>query len=367
MDPSEFAQRSEAVRQHPDGLDLTTSNPTRVSLSFDDAALRAAYADLELGEYAPDARGSGAARAAVARAWGQGGPVARAESLLLTSCTSEAYGYCLKLLCDPGEGVLVPRPSYPLLEQLVVLEGVRVQPYRLAYDGAWGVDWDSVERARDQGTRAILIVNPNNPTGHYIQRADAVRLRNLKLPVISDEVFFEYPRATQGLRLAGIELDLGISLGGLSKLSGLPQAKLGWMRVHGRYAREALQRLELIADSMLALSTATMELAERLLELGVERRAVIATRIASNWDWLAERVAGTPATLLHSTGGWSALLRLPATVDLPPEVTALEEQVLVQPGWFYDGLSDDVVVLSLLTVPSTFAQGVERLLLRYGA
>jgi aspartate/methionine/tyrosine aminotransferase len=358
-------------------LDLTLSNPTQAGIPYPDDLL-VPLADPGL-TYQPEARGLVAAREAVARDYGRRGWAVGIDRLLLTASTSEAYAYLFKLLCNPGDAILVPRPSYPLFEFLADLETVRVDRYALAYDGEWHLSVDALERAVTDRTRAVVVVNPGNPTGSYLKRAEAERLFELcasrGLAVISDEVFADYAFAPDPRRLASTVADgpcLAFSLGGLSKSCGLPQLKLGWIAVSGpeRLRAEATARLEIIADTFLSVGTPVQQALPSLLARLPELQAPIATRVRSNLRLLREALASpSPASLLAAEGGWSAVLRVPATA--PEEERALRllerEGVLVHPGFFFDFPTEAYLVLSLLPPTEVFARGVGALLRHLGA
>ena len=313
--------------------------------------IAAALADPGVARYRPEARGLLEARRAI-------GP--DPDRIVLTSSTSEAYGWVLKLLCDPGDVVLVPEPSYPLFEFLVALEGVRARPYRLAWDGEWHVDFATVDAA---GAKAILVVNPGNPTGTFLARGDLERLASTGLPIVSDEVFAPYPFADAAPAPISDEV-LSFRLGGLSKGSGLPQLKLGWIVVDGpgAQAREALDRLELIADTYLSVSTPIMLAAPRLLEIGAGIRARILARVRENRATLA--AAAGPFELLRADAGWSAILRFPRTAgDEAMALHLLEDHgVLVHPGYFFDLPLESCLVVSLIVAPDALARGLDAIL-----
>jgi alanine-synthesizing transaminase len=347
--------------------DLTTSNPTL----FHGGApgLLAPLADPAGLVYAPDPRGLARARAAVARAWG-----ADPDDLVLTASTSEAYSFLFKLLCDPGDAVLAPEPSYPLFAHLTALDGVAQVPYPLAYDGAWHIDLAGLGEALGQAprARAILVVSPNNPTGSYLARDDWRALSRLAaergLALIVDEVFADYPLAGDPDRVtvaaARSPEALTFSLGGLSKSAALPQLKLAWILAGGPGKREALSRLELVADSYLSVGTPVMLAAEALLAAGVERRRAVLARARQNLDAIARAVEGTAVTLLRPAGGWSAVLRLPATRTDEEVALALlrEHDVLVHPGYFFDFPRGTYLVVSLLADPDDLGHGLRAIL-----
>lgn len=391
-------------------IDLTESNPTRVGLPYPEAALREALAPTGAAIYRPAPRGLAPARAAVARDYQRAGQAIDAAQVILTASSSESYAFLFKLLCDPGDAVLVPEPSYPLFEYLAQLEGVRPVGYRLAYNDGWQIDFSSLEaahaRAAERGAvRAVVVVNPNNPTGSFIDAGDLARLAELcraaNLAVISDEVFSSYrlgrddsegSRGSQGnddsedpagpCLAAAPELTAGslvFSLGGLSKACGLPQLKLGWIAAGGpRAAQEsALARLELIADTYLSVGTPVQLALPRLLEIGKEIRGAIRRRLRQNRAQLRGALpAASPCTLLDAQGGWTAILRVPALATAASGAEASDElwatsllrdhDVLVHPGYLYDMPAGAYLIVSLLPDPTLFATGIARVIARCG-
>jgi alanine-synthesizing transaminase len=393
-------------------IDLTESNPTRVGLPYPESALREALAPPGVHHYAPAPRGLASARLAVAREYRRAGHDVDAEQIVLTASSSESYAFLFKLLCDPGDAVLVPEPSYPLFEYLARLEGVRPVGYRLAAAdarrGDWPIDFASLEAARARAAeggvvRAVVVVNPNNPTGSFIDAGDLARLaefcRAADLTVISDEVFASYRLHGEASDNDGdADGDRGdpagpclaatpeltrttpvFSLGGLSKASGLPQLKLGWIVAGGPAAarQSALARLELIADTYLSVGTPVQLALPRLLEIGQELRRAIRRRLLRNRVRLrAALPADSPCTLLGAQGGWTAILRVPAlasgtsgaeTSDERWAVTLLrDDDVLVHPGYLYDMPAGAYLVVSLLPEPALFAAGITRVIARCG-
>jgi alanine-synthesizing transaminase len=353
-------------------LDLTETNPTAVDLAYSAEAL-APLADARALRYRPDPRGLRDAREAVAAEYRRQGVAIAPDRIVLTASTSEAYGLLFKLLCNPGDGVLVPRPSYPLFDWLTRLDAVVAQPYRLEHHGVWSIDRGSVESALAPGTRAMLIVSPNNPTGSMVRADDRRWLTDLcadrGLAVMADEVFAEYPLVARpdGCGLAGGDRALTFALGGLSKSAGLPQVKLAWIAVSGPDAlvEAALERLDVISDTYLSVSTPVQVAAARLVESGRGIRALIGARLAANLAALRVRLAAHPAvTLLEPEGGWSAVLRVPAVASDEAVVLRLLEEahVVVHPGYFFDMPPGTFLVVSLLPEPTVFAEGVGRML-----
>lgn len=348
-------------------LDLTVSNPTTAGLPYDRAAITQALSDPRALVYEPLPFGLPSAREAVARELEVIRPVDPAR-VLLTASSSEAYAFLFKLLCDPGDDVAIAAPSYPLFEHLAQLEGVAVRPYRLAYDGAWHVDLDSLKRAIGPKTRAIVVVHPNNPTGSFLSKAELAAMAETGLPIISDEVFVNYtlsedPSRAQTAREA--EDTLVFALGGLSKAAGLPQMKLGWTAVGGPKKRvdEALARLEIIADTFLSVGTPVQHALPTLLTAGHAVSEAIRARTRANLAVVDAAIDHrSPITRLRVDGGWYATLRLPRTKSEEQWVLELlAEGVLVHPGAFFDFESEAYVVVSLLTPEATLAEGAARL------
>jgi alanine-synthesizing transaminase len=270
--------------------------------------------------------------------------------VVLTASTSEAYSWLFKLLCDPGDEVLVPRPSYPLFEYLAALESVKVSHYSLFYDHGWFIDFHTM-KVTDR-TRAIVVVSPNNPTGHFIKQHEVAELMSFGLPIISDEVFRDY--AIEPVTPPVIEGGLVFRLGGLSKTVGLPQMKLAWMIVTGP-ADEALERLEIIADTYLSLGTPVQLALPELLKLRAPVQAQIIARVRSNLNHLRS----TELRVLDVEAGWYAVI----VHDEDAAITLLRDHdVLVQPGYFYDFERPGYLVVSLLTPPEVFRAGISRLL-----
>jgi hypothetical protein len=361
---------AEKLRAGAPVLDLTESNPTRAGLAYPQAEILAAVADTSTLRYHPSPRGLDSAREAVAGYYGDRGTLASPSSILLTASTSEAYAYLFKLLTNPGDEILAPRPSYPLFEFLAGLESVHIRQYPLRYDGAWHVDFYALEQAITPRTRGIVVVNPNNPTGSFLKRAELDRLDTLAaergLAVLSDEVFRDYTFAGDAERestLVGDRLALTFSMSGLSKIAGLPQMKLGWIVACGPGSEGALNALELIADTYLSVSTPVQVALPRLLALSGSLLEQIRERTVSNLALLRKAVHGSAATLLSAEGGWYAVLQVPRIRTEEEWTLKLLDEcgVLVQPGFFFDFESEAYLVLSLLPEPATFAEGVARL------
>ena len=297
------------------------------------------------------------------------------DRVALTASTSEAYGLLFKLLCDAGDSVLVPRPSYPLFEHLTRLESVDAVPYDLEYHGSWRIDMESVRRASGPRVKALLIVSPNNPTGSFLHRDDWTALSELSAArgwaIIGDEVFADYaidpaPHATHVLADGDV---LAFSLGGLSKSAGLPQVKLGWIGFGGPVSRvdEAMAAYEIVADTYLSVSTPVQVAAPWLIESGAAVRSQIQARIGANLASLRKQVAAhASASLLPVEGGWSAVLQVPAVRSEEALVLELldQDEVLVHPGYFFDFAKEAFVVVSLLVETARFDAAMARVLAR---
>lgn len=361
----------ETARLRRDFIDLTESNPTRVDLPWsDDAEILRALADPASLRYQPTPEGLPAARQAVADYYRRcHRQIVDPDRLLLTASTSEAYAFAWKLLCDPGDRILVPAPSYPLFESLAGLEGVGVDRYPLHHERGWFVDFELLAAQVTPRTRAVVVVNPNNPTGSYLKADERERLVSLcaehRLALVSDEVFADYavaPDATRVPTLIDEARVLTLCLSGLSKVAALPQLKLGWMHVHGPHSDEALLRLEHIADSYLSVSAPVQHALPSLLRLSDQRRQLLVHRLSQNRATLAALTADTALTLLPAEGGWTSILRLPAAhTDALWARHFLDAGVWVQPGFFYDFADGAWAVLSLLSPPAAFRIGVTRL------
>jgi len=355
-------------------VDLTLSNPTRAGIEYPDDLL-APLADRRALVYAPSPLGALDARQAVARDYARRGLDVPAERIVLTASTSDAYSLVFKLLANAGDEVLVPRPSYPLFEHLARLDLVSARAYDLDEHGEWAIDLPSVERALTPRTRAVLIVSPNNPTGSFVGAPELDRLASVCAPrgiaIVADEVFADYelePGAAAAAGHAATRRDtLSFALGGLSKSAGLPQVKLGWMAVAGPdpLVAGALERLEHIADTYLAVSTPVQAAAGALIDRGAAIRAQIAARVAENYRVLRALGSGVPSCrVLRSGGGWYAVMQVPSLEPEEDLVVGLLtlDGVLLHPGYFFDFPRESFLVVSLLPPAASFADGVERVL-----
>ncbi len=350
-------------------IDLTVSNPTCVGLRYPQDLL-AGLSDPAALAYRPAPLGLREAREAIAETYARRGLRIGADRIVLTSSTSEAYSILFKLLCEPGRSdVLTPIPSYPLFDHLTRLDGVVQHRYLLEFHGAWTVDFDSLERAWTPDTRAILAVSPNNPTGSVLSVPEAdqltARCAGRRAALILDEVFHDYPlsRPSDEPQAFITPSCLLCRLGGLSKSIGLPQVKLGWIALDGPadIVAEALDRLELICDTYLSVSTPVQVAARSLIERGAGVREQIVDRVRANDAAARTIMAGSlGATVLPADGGWSLVIRVPATRSEEALVTELLEHdaVAVHPGYFFDFPHEAFLVVSLLPEPDVFARGM---------
>lgn len=355
-----------AVRDRDAFLDLTVSNPTTAGLPYDESAILAALAAPGALVYEPHPLGLASARAAVAAFTG-----ATADRIAITASTSEAYAVLFKSFCDPGDEVLVPSPSYPLLDWLASFESVKLVPYPLVYAGGWHFDLDALKRAITPRTKAIVVVSPNNPTGSYLGREELEALLDLDVPLVVDEVFASYPLETDAKldrrvrTVAHSTRGLAFSLSGLSKAVALPQMKLGWIVAAGDAPRvaEAMARLELVLDAFLSVGAPVQHALPELLRVGQLTAQAIRARCRANLV-AASRMAETNPliTQLDVEGGWYVTWRVPETMSDEEWALALvrEESVYVHPGYFFDMTRGAHLVLSLLTPERSFAAGLAR-------
>jgi aspartate/methionine/tyrosine aminotransferase len=357
-------------------LDLTESNPTRCGFAFDTQAILEALANPQGLFYEPDPRGLLTAREAVAQYYAARGVALDPGQIFLTTSTSEAYSYVFRLLADPADTVLVPQPSYPLFDFLAGLNDVRVIPYPLIYDQGWQIDLPTLEKRLEARTRAILVVHPNNPTGSFVRRHELAELlafcQGHGVALVADEVFADYALGADPQRVvshAAVTEVLTFTLSGLSKISALPQMKLAWLVVNGppQLLRSGLARMEIIADTYLSLSAPLALALPGLLETRRTLQPQILERVTSNLKLLDARLAsGQPVSRLVMEGGWYAILRLPSirTDDEWAMELASKDRVLVHPGHFFDFSSEGHLVISLLTNPEVFEEGIARILTR---
>jgi alanine-synthesizing transaminase len=406
-------QFTQAVEQaHAQGahlLDLTASNPTRVGLEYDSETILAALRSDRALDYDPQAKGLLSARQAVARYYSQQCSRAKRdgarnvsptgfeldpERVVLTTGTSEGYSFVFRLLCNAGDELLVPKPSYPLFEFLADLQDVKLVSYPLIYDHGWQMDFDSMSKAVSPRTRGIVLVHPNNPTGSYVHASEVRQLnefcRARGLSLIVDEVFLDYEldsaecgaaeRPSTGQTGAPVHTSpepapsfafnedvLTFTLSGLSKISALPQMKVAWVVTSGpeQQVSPAMARLEVIADTYLSMNAPVQWAVPVMLQQRKRIHQQLMERIQSNLAELGRRLAGQPSCRrLDIEGGWYAVLRVPVTRSDEELAIQLvrERSVVVHPGHFYDFESDGYLILSLITKQDEFAEGIRRLL-----
>lgn len=372
--PNRLSARAAELRQAGAPLiDLTLSNPTQASFAYPESGILEALHDARSLRYEPSPQGHPETRQAIAEWHSRHAAAVDPDHLVLSSSTSEAYSWLFKLLCEPGDAVMTPRPSYPLFECLAELEGVRAVQYPLPGHWGWRLDIAELEAHLDPRARAVVVVNPNNPTGNYLRAGEWLRLQEFAamrgLAVISDEVFFDYcwrPATPRASSLQGPHLALTFTLSGLSKTAALPQMKLGWIHVAGPgdLSREALERLEWIADAFLPASAPVQLAAPKWLELAPRVQDRLLWRLLNNWEALDACLKSCPAwSAREPEAGWTALVEAPR-IHSGEEwaLRCLEEAfVLVQPGYFYDFEREAFLALSLLPAPEAFEEALGRL------
>ncbi|MGH9847002.1 MAG: pyridoxal phosphate-dependent aminotransferase [Blastocatellia bacterium] len=358
-------------------LDLTESNPTRAGFEYASEAILAALANPAALIYEPAPRGHIQTREAVSAYYRERGFAVNPDRIHLTASTSEGYSFLFKLLADQGDSVLVSQPSYPLFEFLAALEGVELRPYQLDYDHprGWRLDFDSVRQAITETTRALILVNPNNPTGSFVKRDEVQRLNELclrhNLALIVDEVFGDYVFANNShFATSLVENDavLTFVMSGLSKVLALPQMKLGWIVTTGPadLRDQAIERLDFIADTYLSVGAPVQHAAPHWLKMRSQIQGQILERTRRNLKLLAERTDNSPCRLLTAEGGWYATIEVPRYHSEEDWMLTLleEDDVLVHPGYFFDFPREAFLVLSLLVEEPVFREATDRLFAR---
>jgi alanine-synthesizing transaminase len=353
-------------------LDLTAGNPTTLGLHFERERILRALQHPQALAYEPAPKGILPAREAVAAYYGGRGIALSPENIVLTVSTSEAYSYCFRLLCDPGDEVLVPSPSYPLFQFLADIQDVKLVPYELVYDHGWQIEFESLRQAITTRSRAIMVVHPNNPTGHFTRSWEVERLNALclehELALMADEVFLDYGLTTEKpLSFAANQGALSFTLSGLSKICALPQIKVAWIAASGpaELVRTALDRLEVIADTYLSPNAPVQWAVPELLETRVAIQCQLRERILRNLSALDAQLAKAKMTTrLAFDAGWYVVLRTPeARSDEDVAIALLEQEgVLVHPGHFFDFPGAGYLVVSLITPEEDFREGVTRIL-----
>jgi aspartate/methionine/tyrosine aminotransferase len=365
--------REDLRRRGIEVLDLTESNPTRCGLGYPQKALLSSLSHKVNLLYEPSPQGSPQAREAVRQYYRGRGFDVSIERIVLTSSTSEAYSYLFRLLANPGEEILFPKPGYPLFQFLADLNDVRPRYYSLVYDGHWHMDLKHLEESLHPLSKAIVVVNPNNPTGSFIQKKEWEALRAIggsRNPVfICDEVFWDFTfEPGEHVSLVNSHGPLTFTLGGLSKALALPQMKLSWIVISGPedLVEQSRRRLEVMADTYLSVNTPAQNALQRWLPLSDKIQKEVMKRIQGNLNFLKKNVQGTPCQLLNTEGGWYAVLRIPNTLGEEEWALKLlkEDHVFIHPGYFFDFEREAFLVASLLPREKVFQSGINRVLSR---
>ena len=367
---------SEALARHRAGgkrlLDLTASNPTECGFEYDNETILAALRNPAALRYEPNPKGLESARLAVKLYYSARGAAISVEDIVLTTSTSEAYSFVFRLLCNPGDELLIPAPSYPLFGFLADIQDVKLVRYPLVYDHGWQIDFHSLQQAITPRTRGVIAVNPNNPTGHFVKEKELAKLNELSaargMALIADEVFLDFALSdARRVTFAGNTGALTFAMSGLSKIAGLPQMKMAWVVASGpsELKRQAMERLEVIADTYLS-PNAPVQLATPVFlaqRHGLQKQLL--ARVRRNLAELDRQLAVQEAcSRLEVEGGWYAVVRVPATRS--DEELAIDlltrENVYVHPGHFFDFATEGHLVLSLIAREEEFAEGIRRVL-----
>ena len=369
---------AEALERHKSSgrklLDLSASNPTECGFKYDATAIMRSLCSAASLQYHPDPRGLKSARQAVSDYYSARGERVAVDDLLLTASTSEAYSFVFRLLCNPGDELLIPTPSYPLFDFLADVNDIKLTRYALFYDHGWHIDLHTLKQAITPRTRGIILVHPNNPTGHFTKPEETAQLNELcaanQMAIIADEVFLDFALGNAGnahKSFVANSAALTFTMSGISKVSGLPQMKFAWLAVSGpdKVKREALARLEMIADTYLSLNAPIQLASPVLLQQRSGFQAQLMDRVRKNLAYLdIELAQAKKVTRLEVEGGWYAVLRIPAM--RPDEEFAIDllekHDVYLHPGHFYDFPGDGYLVISLITPEEAFSEGLRRLL-----
>jgi aspartate/methionine/tyrosine aminotransferase len=367
---------SEALARHrSEGkprIDLTASNPTECGFTYDREKILSALANPKSLSYEPEPKGLLPAREAVRAYYASRGERVAPSDILLTTSTSEAYSFVFRALCNPSDEVLIPTPSYPLFDLLADIQDVHLVRYPLIYDHGWQIDFRALEAAFTNRTRAIIVVHPNNPTGHFTKAQERSRLNQLcaarQIAVIADEVFLDFSLIAKAqLSWATNSEALTLTMSGLSKLCGLPQMKVAWLVASGPedLRGQALERLEVIADTYLSMNAPIQHSIPVFLEQRRDFQPQVVSRVKENLAELDRQLSAQKVcSRLEVEGGWYSVLRVPATrTDEEVALDLLEKKdVYVHPGHFYDFSGDGYLIVSLIAPGSEFEEGIKRLL-----
>jgi alanine-synthesizing transaminase len=366
---------AEALERHKSSgrrlLDLSASNPTECGFKYDaPAIMRSLCAPASL-QYRPDPKGLKSARHAVSDYYAERGERVTIDDLILTASTSEAYSFVFRLLCNLGDELLIPTPGYPLFDFLADVNDIKLVRYPLFYDHGWHIDMHALKQAITPRTRGTIVVHPNNPTGHFTKAEEIAKLNQIcsahQMAIIADEVFLDFSLGSEQKSFVTNTGALTFTMSGISKISGLPQMKFAWLVVSGPEAerREALARLEMIADTYLSLNAPIQLAAPILLRQRVAFQQQLMARVRVNLAQLDSQLAKKQhVSRLAVEGGWYAVLRVPATrSDEDLAIELLEKQeVYLHPGHFYDFPKDGYLVVSLITATQDFSEGLRRVL-----
>lgn len=357
-------------------FDLSISNPTECGFRYDQHSILRALCSPGTLRYNPDPRGLPHARQAVAEYYAERDQRVAVHDIILTTSTSEAYSFVFRLLCNPGDEMLVPTPSYPLFDFLAEIQDVKITPYPLVYDHGWQIDMHGLRQAMTPETRGVIVVHPNHPTGSFVKPSELAALNQLcsekQMALIADEVFLDFSLGHDRPASLSANSDaLTFTMSGLSKIAGLPQMKLAWLIASGpeQEKREAMARLEIIADTYLSMNAPVQLAAPALLSQRHNFQQQLMARVRANLAELDRQITGQKhCGRLEVEGGWYAVLRIPATrSDEELALELLERQgVYVHPGHFYDFSQDGYLVLSLITPQQEFSEGTRRLLSSFG-
>jgi alanine-synthesizing transaminase len=354
-------------------LDLTKSNPTECGFTYPSKEILSAFNNPRLLHYQPDPQGIIPARKAVCSYYNGKGVDISPHQVFLTASTSEAYSTVFKLLCNTGDDVLVPRPSYPLFDYLAQINDVHLNQYPLRYDGEWHIDLESLFEAITPMTKAIVLIHPHNPTGMFLKKDEYEKIvaiaANHNLALIVDEVFLDYGFSENDGRMLSTASErrvLTFTMNGISKMVGLPQMKLGWVVLSGpdKLLAEASHRLEIVCDTFLSVNTPVQEGLRILMDAGDSVREQILARTKNNFTFLSQLLNNGKCSLLNCEGGWYGIIRVPRTK--PDEEWCLEllglHGVYVYPGYFFDFDEEGYLIVSLLTEENVFRDAATRML-----